>query len=157
MLIILTGSKEPFNKIIDNLYLGDIGSRDDTKFPAIVSLVTQSQLRFCGMSTFPNHTTNVLWIPIYDNELGIGPYLSEGIEFIDKNRKNGNVLVHCMAGVSRSPSMVIAYLMSLPQHSFESAMKLVKSKRPCISPYDGFLTEIKQYFNPYFNGTKDQS
>ena len=35
----------------------------------------------------------------------------ECIEFIDNNLKYGNVLVHCMMGISRSSTIVIAYLM----------------------------------------------
>jgi len=151
MIILVKDTNDPFNKIIDKLYLGSVEARDYVQFPAIVSLITQAQLRYCGMSTFPKHTNNVLWIQIRDNELGLGPHIKEGIEFIKKNRRRGRVLVHCMAGVSRSSSLVIAYLMSIG-HSLESAKQLVKSKRSCVNPYDGFITEIKQYFNPYFNG-----
>ena len=40
--------------------------------------------------------------------------LPEGINFIEKALKNkdqGGILVHCVAGQSRSVSMVVAYLM----------------------------------------------
>ena len=38
-------------------------------------------------------------------------YFDSTIEFIDKNRKNTNVLVHCVKGISRSATIVIAYIM----------------------------------------------
>ena len=39
--------------------------------------------------------------------------------FIENGLKQGNVLVHCAAGVSRSASAIIAYLMKYKKISFE--------------------------------------
>lgn len=58
--------------------------------------------------------------------------------------KNGRVLVHCNAGVSRSSAVCIAFLMSQHRMNFENAFALVKSKRECIRPNDGFLKQLKQ-------------
>lgn len=60
------------------------------------------------------------------------------------NAKNGRILVHCNAGVSRSSAVCIAYLMSEQSMSFDSAFALVKSKRECIRPNDGFAKQLKQ-------------
>lgn len=57
---------------------------------------------------------------------------------------NGRILVHCNAGVSRSASICIAYLISLHGMSFDNAIALVKSKRECIQPNRGFLQQLKQ-------------
>lgn len=53
-------------------------------------------------------------IPSFD----ISKHFDTGISFIDRHRKHTNVLVHCHAGtrpryegISRSSTMVIAYLM----------------------------------------------
>ena len=43
-----------------------------------------------------------------------------------------NVLVHCMAGVSRSATLVIAYLMKSRNVSFNEAFAIVKSKRKLV-------------------------
>ncbi|XP_055314027.1 dual specificity protein phosphatase 19 [Sitodiplosis mosellana] len=58
--------------------------------------------------------------------------------------KKGRILVHCNAGVSRSSAVCIAYLMSDHKMNFETAFALVKSKRECIRPNDGFLKQLKQ-------------
>jgi protein-tyrosine phosphatase len=50
----------------------------------------------------------------------------------------GSVLVHCFAGVSRSASVVIAYLMR--EHGLPTldAMTYVRKRRPIIFPNPGF-------------------
>lgn len=60
------------------------------------------------------------------------------------NGHNGRILVHCNAGVSRSASVCIAYLMLNRKMNFAAAYSLVKSKRECIRPNDGFLKQLKQ-------------
>jgi atypical dual specificity phosphatase len=47
--------------------------------------------------------------------------------------KNGACLVHCVAGVSRSATMVLAYLMKHCKLTLRDAHSLVKSKRPFVS------------------------
>jgi protein-tyrosine phosphatase len=47
------------------------------------------------------------------------------------------VLVHCMAGVSRSATIVIAYLMHRMKLTLEEAHVLVKTRRKCIHPNSG--------------------
>ena len=44
------------------------------------------------------------------------PYFDESIRFIESSLKKTNILVHCMAGISRSVTLVIAYL--LKNHKF---------------------------------------
>ena len=48
------------------------------------------------------------------------------------------MLIHCAYGVSRSPSIVIAYLMKKYKIDFDEAEHFVKRKRPEIRPNEGF-------------------
>jgi hypothetical protein len=73
------------------------------------------------------------------------PSFSSYVASSSFKRERGNVLVHCYAGVSRSASIVIAYLMHKHKISLLDAMKLVKSKRSCISPNVGFLLQLKDF------------
>lgn len=61
------------------------------------------------------------------------------INFIKEARaQGGNVFVHCFAGVSRSSSTVIAYLIQEHGMSFHEGMAYVRKRRPIIFPNIGF-------------------
>ena len=57
----------------------------------------------------------------------------------------GVVLVHCNAGISRSTSIVIGYLMLREGLSFEEALGQVKHARPSVCPNAGFYRQLKSY------------
>lgn len=58
---------------------------------------------------------------------------------ISQNRK---VLVHCMAGMSRSVSYVIYYLMKKEKWNFNIALEYVKARRPIANPNAGFRKQL---------------
>lgn len=60
------------------------------------------------------------------------------IQFIKEGMKEGTVFVHCFAGVSRSSTSVISFLMAEHQMNFYEALSFVKRKRPIIFPNIGF-------------------
>jgi len=74
------------------------------------------------------------------------PLLPEAFEFIETGLKNGTgVLVHCMAGVSRSASVVIGYLMKSEKKSWIEVSQFVRTRRDVISPGMGFELQIKHF------------
>lgn len=56
---------------------------------------------------------------------------------------NKNVVVHCAAGMSRSPTLVIAYLMIENRWGYEEAINFVKKRRPIVEPNIGFVKQLK--------------
>ena len=66
----------------------------------------------------------------------------ECFEFIENNIKNGNVYVHCYMGISRSATIVIAYLMKTKKWDLKKALEYVKSKRSKVNPNRGFLMTL---------------
>lgn len=64
--------------------------------------------------------------------------------FEDVREQNGRVFVHCCQGVSRSTSLVIAYLMWREGQSFEDAFQYVKLARGVANPNMGFACQLLQ-------------
>ncbi|CAG8442030.1 2636_t:CDS:2 [Funneliformis mosseae] len=57
----------------------------------------------------------------------------------------GNILIHCQAGISRAPTVMIAYIMKTRKMTFEAVLEFVISKRPIICPNLGFRQQLKLY------------
>mmetsp|Transcript_85810 Transcript_85810/g.151434 ORF Transcript_85810/g.151434 Transcript_85810/m.151434 type:complete len:350 (+) Transcript_85810:220-1269(+) len=73
-------------------------------------------------------------------------FFHEATEFIHENleRKNG-VLVHCKAGVSRSPSVVIAYLVKYHDYTLYDAFAAARRLRSCVTPNLGFMLKLCEW------------
>lgn len=59
--------------------------------------------------------------------------------------RHGRVFVHCYAGVSRSATVCIAYIMKLYRQGLTSAYDYVKCRRPCISPNLHFMGQLLKF------------
>lgn len=67
------------------------------------------------------------------------------ITFLDEALNKGNCLVHCFAGVSRSATTVIIYLMKTRNITYHEAHAFVKKRRRIIYPNAGFVRQMKAY------------
>ncbi|MBN3272839.1 DUS18 phosphatase, partial [Polyodon spathula] len=61
--------------------------------------------------------------------------------------KSGRALVHCNAGVSRSATLCLAYLMKYRSMTLLEAHRLVKARRPIVRPNNGFWKQLIDYEN----------
>ncbi|CAG5129700.1 unnamed protein product [Candidula unifasciata] len=135
------------SQILPFLYLGNERDARDL-----------AQLRSLNISYILNVTSHV---PQYYDEQGIRykripasdsgqqnlkQYFEEAIEFIDDARQNNaKVLIHCHAGVSRSATITIAYLLKHTRMAMADAYKFVKGKRPIISPNFNFMGQLLEF------------
>ncbi|KAE8887890.1 hypothetical protein PF005_g8433 [Phytophthora fragariae] len=84
--------------------------------------------------------------PLFDNKAeDISGVLEGCIAFMDQAKYYGRILVHCNKGVSRSSSMVVAYLMKLRAMSFEQALAFVTERRPIANPNESFRRQLQEY------------
>jgi Leucine-rich repeat (LRR) protein len=131
------------DKILDNLFLGGIKSTfNDYVF------------QYYNIDTVLTVARN-LDIFIIDNvnyeEYNIDDIIGAKINFtilekIHQFLTNGRIcLVHCFAGISRSPTVIIAYIMKYHNMNLNSAFNFVKSKRNKIVPNDGFWEQLVEY------------
>ncbi|KAF3442155.1 hypothetical protein FNV43_RR16071 [Rhamnella rubrinervis] len=85
-------------------------------------------------------------VPLRDMESeDLLDYLDVCLDFIDKSRKQGSVLVHCFAGVSRSAAIITAYLMRTEHLSQEDAIESLRQSCEFVCPNDGFLDQLKMF------------
>uniref|UniRef100_A0A9L0K9I1 Dual specificity phosphatase 22 n=1 Tax=Equus asinus TaxID=9793 RepID=A0A9L0K9I1_EQUAS len=86
-------------------------------------------------------------------ELAVAPlamfwtrHFKESIKFIHECRLRGEgCLVHCLAGVSRSVTLVIAYIMTVTDFGWEDALHTVRAGRSCANPNLGFQRQLQDF------------
>jgi len=133
-------------QLIDKqLFLGSIEAANDEKWlrdnniTHIVGLV-DGQKRFSKISylTYNN---------IGDSQnQNIVKYFGVCFSFIENAiSRGGNVLVHCYAGISRSTTIVVGFMMYKYGTSLQATFDIVKSKRTIIFPNYGFILQLKVF------------
>lgn len=132
---------------VGGLFLGDYDSATNFaalkkyNITAILTVASGTNLKLGDQGSL-NHRI----IAAQDNKnFDMSVHFEEALEFIDEHRKNGNVLVHCIAGISRSSTIVIAYLIKQKKWSLSSSMSYVRGKRSIISPNTGFLEQLRAF------------
>ncbi|XP_057704880.1 dual specificity protein phosphatase 13-like [Corythoichthys intestinalis] len=136
------------DEVWPNLYLGDMFMSHD-KFGlwtlGITHVLNASHGKLCCKGSDDFYGTTVKYYGVPANDLPtfeLSPFFYPAAAFIDQAlTSGGRVLVHCAVGVSRSATLVLAYLMIYKHHRLLSAIKCVLQKR-WIFPNRGFLQQL---------------
>lgn len=80
-------------------------------------------------------------VPLFEEFAGAFRYIDRALESDPSNK----IMVHCHAGVSRSATIVLAYLMYKYQLTMYDAVKHVMSRRPVILPNAGFTRQLRDF------------
>ncbi|KFO29006.1 Dual specificity protein phosphatase 5 [Fukomys damarensis] len=133
-------------EILPFLYLGSAYHASKCEFFANLHITALLNVSRRTSEACTSHL-HYKWIPVEDSHTAdISSHFQEAIDFIDCVREEGGkVLVHCEAGVSRSPTICMAYLMKTKQFRLKEAFDYIKQRRSVISPNFGFMGQLLQY------------
>lgn len=160
------GSRYYPSIIIDDfLYLGDLGHAIDYNLLSDNSIKNILNVCDCQLDESMNDLINIHWIEdLQDHpQANIRRFFDRTNLFLSQcKQRNEKVLVHCQAGISRSSTIVLAYLIKFVSSSssssfdlflllrynhftLEEAYRYLLKRRPIISPNYGFLLELIRY------------
>jgi len=137
---------DPPFKITENIFLGN---KDDSRNLIKLKNLGIKHILVCGIGLKIYHPLDFVYrkLFIYDNpEENINKHFKDNYDFIKNCIKNkGKVLIHCYAGVSRSSTCIIAFLIKENNYIYHEAFNIVRSKKWSIYPNSGFLNQLKDY------------
>lgn len=147
----LARTRQPsYNEILPRLYLGDVNmatNKDEITRLAITDMIT-IEIKPLKAADLAPCVKRYLFINIIDHSKeDILSHLETSFEFIESALKvpSNKVYVHCVAGISRSASVVIGYVMKSRSMTYAEAYELVSQKRHVVDPNEGFARQLVLY------------
>jgi protein-tyrosine phosphatase len=132
------------DEIITSLFLGGLDDLENEKWiektgiTHVLSIIDKFDVK-----TVTSQYTQKIFLAADDDYENLLRYFNEGIKFIDDAiQKGGKIFVHCAMGMSRSPTIVIAYLMVKMNLDPKEAFHYVKKRRPIINPRAHFIKQL---------------
>lgn len=138
------------NEILPRLYLGDIHTalnKDELTRLGITDMITVETKQLQPNEIAPC-VKRYLYINVMDHtKQDLMSHFEISNEFIESALKvpSNKVYVHCVAGISRSATLVIAYIMKSRCMNYTEAHELVIQKRKIIDPNEGFVKQLCLY------------
>jgi atypical dual specificity phosphatase len=130
------------SEIIKNkLYLGnlfDANNKKDIKKNKITTIICVAE----GIKIIKPEVKVYSYNIQDDYKCNISLYFDEIGEIINKEK---TVLVNCIAGISRSSTIVISYIMKYFNLNLRDTFLLVRSKSPLICPNKEFMKYLLEY------------
>jgi len=137
----------PPTHVIDNIYIGNslnASNYYELKENNISHIINVSE----EISNYYPDEIEYYRIPVTDtNDASLKKYFSDSLKFIhdiDHFITEGNVLIHCFMGSSRSATIVLLYLMRVHGMSLDEAYRFLKNKRPVVNVNVTFMEELRK-------------
>lgn len=137
------------DKIIPCLYLGGVLAAADTD--TLIDLGFKAVCCCCRELEMPdkNFHPSLEYYRVDVEDISREPielFFPEATAFIHSwVKRDARVLVHCRAGVSRSSSTVLAYLIEYHGYTLHDAFFLARSHRSVVTPNVGFMEKLCEY------------
>ena len=135
------------DKILDDIYLGGIDSvydKDELKKLGIKNIISV----IAGFEPPYPENFNYLVLNALDTvNTDLKEYFETTNNFIDDALDNDEkILIHCMAGRSRSVTVLAAYIMKITGMNVKNTLKSIKKKRSIIEPNEYFVSQLEEYY-----------
>lgn len=134
-------------QILDYLYLGSEEHSANEKVLKSKGITAILNVAIGCVNLFED-TFEYRNLSILDNcEAEISEIFDESISFIEKTSANGGkIFVHCQAGISRSASICIAFLMKKFDLTVSQALDKVRQKRKIVAPNFSFMVQLERFY-----------
>jgi protein-tyrosine phosphatase len=130
------------SEIVDNnIYLGGLGALQKVKKLGVTLVVSLCNCEALKGVEMPDEVT---WLKFHVQDSESQDLTAIAFTVIPHMRDHDKVLVHCMAGMSRSVTIVIAYLMNVRKWDLKTAFLFVRDKRPVACPNIGFMRQLNK-------------
>jgi protein-tyrosine phosphatase len=137
------------SKITDSIYLGDVNNSQDEEFIKSKKIKTVITIAPSNEAPFPKE--NEYGVDRYRFSLqdrynvDMYSYMDKVSDLIFKSVAVGNVLIHCVFGVCRSPTMLAAYFIKYRNMPYKKAIEFISVKRSIdISP--AFVKQLERFY-----------
>lgn len=155
-----SGKARMASLIVPRVYLSDYFTAIDERQLSHLS-ITHVVSILDRVPAIPNSIPEAhrLHISIADHaDADILSYLDQTTEFITaalaENEEN-NVLVHCFQGISRSATVVCAYIVATTTMTAPESISYVQAKRSVVCPNLGFRNQLQTWSAQFYsNGAK---
>uniref|UniRef100_A0A1A9UG79 Dual specificity protein phosphatase 15 n=1 Tax=Glossina austeni TaxID=7395 RepID=A0A1A9UG79_GLOAU len=133
------------NKVLPGLYVGNYRDSKDTQQLDKFQITHIVAIHDSPRRLLPDkHYLCVMAADTPDQNLS--QYFTVCNDFIHAARlREGNVLIHCLAGMSRSVTVAVAYIMTATNLSWKDALKVVRTGRAVANPNIGFQTQLQEF------------
>lgn len=133
------------NKVLPDLYLGNFKDAKDREQLAKNNITHILSIHDSAAPILQEMT--YLCISAADLPTqNLTQHFKQSIKFMHESRLKGEgCLVHCLAGVSRSVTLVVAYIMTVTGLGWQEALAAVRVVRPCAGPNLGFQRQLQEF------------
>ncbi|KAJ9579825.1 hypothetical protein L9F63_004531, partial [Diploptera punctata] len=147
-------------KILPHLFLGNAATSEDSEALSRHSIEYILNVTADLPNVFEDSgSIKYMKIPIADHwKENLASFFPKAIEFIDEARSNEKgVLVHCLAGVSRSVTVTVAYLMYKLSLNLNDAFNMVRARKSNIAPNFHFMQQLHNFERELARSPKDSA